>query len=77
MNHKHNMTKVHYFLTNWQAETLRHISDKDGRPVSELIRTAVDMYIRAYSSKVEQIPFKDEVAGSTPSRHTDNSHISG
>lgn len=44
------MKRVNYHLTEKQLKILRELSIKEGLPVAELIRRAVDMFLKAIHS---------------------------
>lgn len=43
--------QVNVYLTHEQHEKLRSLKEKTGAPVSELIRRAIDQYLKATESK--------------------------
>lgn len=46
-----NVKQVNVYLTHDQHERLRKLKEKTGAPVSELIRRAIDAYLRTADSK--------------------------
>ncbi|HLK71023.1 MAG TPA: ribbon-helix-helix domain-containing protein [Steroidobacteraceae bacterium] len=42
-----NVRPVNVYLTHDQHERLQHLKEKTGAPVSELIRRAIDAYLKA------------------------------
>lgn len=46
-----NVKQVNVYLTHEQHERLQKLNEKTGAPVSELIRRAVDQYLKASESK--------------------------
>jgi predicted DNA-binding protein len=46
-----NVKQVNVYLTHEQHERLQKLKEKTGAPVSELIRRAVDQYLKTADSK--------------------------
>lgn len=46
-----NVRHVSVYLTHEQHERLQKLKEKTGAPVSELIRRAIDQYLKAAESK--------------------------
>jgi predicted DNA-binding protein len=46
-----NVKQVNVYLTHAQHERLLKLKEKSGAPVSEIIRRAIDQYLRAADSK--------------------------
>jgi predicted DNA-binding protein len=46
-----NVKQVNVYLTHDQHERLQKLKEKTGAPVSELIRRAVELYLKAAESK--------------------------
>jgi len=48
------MRRLSHFLTDQQIAALRHISLESGLPVAELVRRAVDGFIRKHDVPIPQ-----------------------
>lgn len=46
-----NVKQVNVYLTHAQHEKLRKLKEKTGAPVSELIRRAIEQYLKGADSK--------------------------
>jgi len=46
-----NVKQVNVYLTHAQHEQLRKLKDKTGAPVSEIIRRAIDEYLKSADRK--------------------------